>query len=176
MSIINGIAVVGVSLSLFLPQVILAEDEHHAAGSQGPVDNQGTEIHLSAGLHQLLNEEMAAIESGMQALIPNISSGEWETVASIAQNISDSFIMKQKLTVAQKEELHQALPPLFIEMDQDFHASAAMLAHAAGMKNADVVNFYFFKLTNACVACHTKFAAQRFPGLVKDNKEEGHQH
>jgi hypothetical protein len=176
MTIINRITVVVVSLWLFFPQVILAEDEHHAAGSHGPGDNKGAELHLSTGLHQLLNDEMAAIESGMQNLVPAISSGKWETVASIAQNISDSFIMKQKLTVAQKEELHQALPPLFIEMDQDFHASAAMLAHAAGMKNADVVNFYFFKLTSACVACHTRYAAQRFPGLVKENKGERHQH
>jgi hypothetical protein len=175
MTIINRINVVGVSLLLFFPQVILAEDQHHAARGPGSGNIQGTEIHLSAGLHQLLNDEMAAIESGVQELIPAISSGEWKTVASIAQNISDSFIMKQKLTVGQKEELHQALPTLFIEMDQDFHTSAAMLAHAAGMKNADVVNFYFFKLTSACVACHSRYAAQRFPGLVKVNKGEGHQ-
>jgi hypothetical protein len=176
MTIINGITVTSLSLLLFFPQAILAEDEHHAAGSHGPGNDQGAEIHLSAGLHRLLNDEMAAIENGMQELIPAISSGEWQTVASIAQNVSDSFIMKQKLTVAQKEELHQALPPLFIEMDQDFHASAAMLAHAARMKNADVVNFYFFKLASACVACHTRYAAQRFPGLVEKNKGEGHQH
>jgi hypothetical protein len=161
---------------LSFPQIILAEDEHHAAGSHVPGNDPGTELHLSAGLQRLLNDEMAAIESGMQDLIPAISSGEWETVASIAQNISDSFIMKQKLTAAQKEELHQALPPLFIEMDQDFHASAAMLAHAAGMRNYDVVNFYFFKLTSACVDCHRRYATQRFPGLVKENKGEGHQH
>ena len=176
MTIISRTIGVGVSLLLFFPQTILAEDEHHAAGSRGHGKNEGAEIHLSAGLHRLLNEEMVAIENGMQDLIPAISAGELETVTSIAQSISDSFIMKQKLTAAQKEELHQALPPLFIEMDQDFHASAAMLAHAAGMKNADVVNFYFFKLTSACVACHTRYAAQRFPGLLKENKGEGHQH
>lgn len=171
MTIISRIIFVGVSLSLFFPQVILAEDDHH-----GPGHNEGTGIHLSADLHQLLNDEMAAIESGMQNLIPVISSGEWETVASIAQKISDSFIMRQKLTAAQKEELQQVLPPLFIEMDQDFHASAAMLAHAAKMRNADVVSFYFFKLNSACVDCHRRYATQRFPGLAKESKEEGHQH
>ena len=175
MSIINRIAVVGIPLLFFHPQVILAEDEL-AATSHNRENNQGTELHLSASLHQLLNAEMAAIEKGMQDLVPAISSGQWDTVAVIAQNISDSFIMKQELTVAQKEELHRTLPPLFIEMDQDFHASAAMLAHAAGMRNSDVVNFYFFKLTSACVACHRRYAAQRFPGLVKGVREEGHQH
>jgi len=176
MNITKSIVVVGVSLLFFLPRVILAKDEHHQAGGHAPGVNESAEIHLSAGLHQLLNAEMAAIENGMQDLIPAISSGEWKTVASIAQNISDSFIMKQKLTVEQKDELHQVLPPLFIEMDQDFHASAAMLAHAAEMKNADVVNFYFFKLNSACIDCHKKYATQRFPGLSQENKEEGHKH
>ena len=176
MTIISRTVGVGVSTLLIFTQTILAEDEHHAAGSQGHGKNEGAEIHLSAGLHRLLNEEMAAIESGMQDLIPAISAGELETVASIAQSISDSFIMKQKLTAAQKEELHQALPPLFIEMDQDFHASAAMMAHAAGMKNSDVVNFYFSKLTNACVDCHKRYATKRFPGLARENGGEAHEH
>lgn len=160
-----------VSMLLFFPLASLAEDEKHAA--EGHADNK---IHLSAGLQSLLGEEMVAIENGMKSLVPAIASGEWEKVASIAQNISNSFIMKQKLTTAQKDELHRALPSQFIEMDQDFHNSAGMLAHAAGMKNADVVNFYFFKLNSACVACHSKYATQRFPGLVKGNEGDSHQH
>lgn len=176
MTIISRIVVVGVSLLLLFPQLILAEEDHHEAGGHESGNSDNVEIHLSAGLHQLLNDEMAAIETGMQDLVPAISSGEWETVATIARNISDSFIMKQKLTAAQKEELHRALPPLFIEMDQGFHASAAMLAHAAEMKNSDVVNFYFFKLNNACVDCHKRYATQRFPGLAEEGKGEGHQH
>ena len=176
MTIVSRAAGIGVSILLFFPQIALAGDEHHAAGNQGHGKDEGAEIHLSAGLHRLLNEEMAAIENGMQELIPAISAGELETVASIAQSISDSFIMKQKLTAAQKEELHRVLPPLFIEMDQDFHASAAMMAHAAGMKNSDVVNFYFSELTNACVDCHKRYATKRFPGLMKENKGEGHEH
>ena len=150
-----------VLLVLSVPLTALAEEGSHAAGIQAEGD-----IHLSAGLRDLLGQEMQAIESGMQDLVPAIAAGEWEDVASIGRKISDSFIMKQKLTAAQKEELHRTLPQLFIEMDQEFHASAGMLAHAAGMRNSDVVNFYFFKLNNACVACHAKFAKERFPGLV----------
>lgn len=145
---------------LFAPQTTMANNE----------------IHLSADLHHLLNREMAAIENGMQELVPLIAAGEWAQVASIARKISDSFIMKQKLTAAQKEELHRVLPRQFVEMDQDFHASAGMLAHAAGMKNSDVVNFYFYKLNTACVSCHTKYASQRFPGLAQGNESDGHQH
>jgi hypothetical protein len=158
--------------ALFCPPhwTLAAGQDHH------PKSNADPEIQLSPDLKALLNQEMAAIEKGMMDLIPAISAGEWDTAASIGKNIKDSFIMKQKLTKLQKDELHRELPPGFIEMDQEFHKSAGMLAHAAEMKNADVVNFYFFKLNNACVACHGKFAAERFPGLVKGAGKEGSHH
>ena len=171
MSASNRVSIIAVSMLLFLPLATPAGDEEHTA--ERPAGNG---IHLSADLRNLLGEEMVAIENGMKNLVPAISSGEWEKVASIAQNISNSFIMKQKLTTAQKDELHRALPSHFVEMDQDFHNSAGMLAHAAGMKNADVVNFYFFKLNSACVACHTKYATERFPGLLKGNEGDSHNH
>jgi len=167
----NKGAIAALSITLFLPATGLAESKSHEAERQA--DNG---IQLSAGLHHLLNQEMVAIENGMQDLIPAIAAGEWERVGSIAQNISNSFIMKQKLTQAQKEELHLNLPSRFIEMDQDFHASAAMLAHAAENKNAEVVNFYFYKLNNACVECHAKYATQRFPALAKDTDKDTHHH
>ena len=165
------VTMIVVSMLLFFPRATMAEDEEHSAERQA--DN---EIHLTSDLHRLLGEEMVAIENGMKDLVPAISSGKWEDVDSIAQKIRDSFIMKRKLTTAQKDELHRVLPSHFIEMDQDFHNSAGMLAHAAEMRNADVVNFYFFKLNNACVACHAKYATERFPGLVKDKEGDSHQH
>lgn len=171
MTVRNVATTIALSILIIFPQTILAEDEDHTGGR--PAKNV---ISLSADLHRLLGAEMIAIENGMKDLVPAISSGEWETIATIAQGIRDSFIMKQKLTTAQKEELHRVLPDLFIEMDQDFHNSAGMLAHAAGMKNADVVNFYFFKLNDACVACHTRYASGRFPGLAKDDDVDNHQH
>ena len=154
-----------------LPHWTLAADLAHL-----PKSNADHEIHLSPDLKALLNQEMAAIEKGMMNLIPAISAGEWDTAATIGKNIKDSFIMKQKLTNQQKDGLHRELPPVFIEMDQDFHKSAGMMAHAAEMKNADVVNFYFFKLNDACVACHAKFAAERFPGLATGAGKEGSHH
>lgn len=150
------------------PLAVAAEQEHH----QKPTTDNG--IDVSPGLKKLLNQEMSAIQDGMMALIPAMSSGNWEEVASIGKNIKASFIMKQKLTKAQKEELQRVLPPRFIELDQDFHKSSGMLAHAAEMKNADVMNFYFSKLNQACVSCHTKFAANRFPGLARTADEADH--
>ena len=171
MSVSNLVIVSAVSMLLFFPGSTMAGNEDHTAGRQA-----GNEIHLPADLRHLLRQEMVAIENAMKTLIPAISSGDWGAVNAIAQKISDSFIMKQKLTPAQKEELHRVLPHRFIEMDQDFHSSAGMLAHAAEMKNADVVNFYFYKLNNACVECHSQYATQRFPGLVNGSAGDSHQH
>lgn len=132
-------------------------------------------LHLSAELTHLLQQEMQSIQQGMQSLIPAIVSGNWEAVAETGNKIQHSYIMKQQLTGEQRQELQLSLPQGFGELDQSFHHSAGMLAHAASMKNADVVNFYFYKLIDTCVACHTRFAVNRFPELTRADSH-GEQH
>ena len=169
-------------LFCFPPFVLAASHENHDQNAKlvtehahhmEPQASQG--VQLSPDLHALLNQEMGLIQQGIMDMVPAIAAGEWDKVSTIGQKIKKSFILKQKLTDAQKEELHRVLPQQFIEMDLDFHKSAGMLAHAAEMKNADVVNFYFYKMNAACVTCHAKYAAGRFPGLAKEG-EERHQH
>ena len=165
-----------------LPQVLLAASHDHSehkakhntqhAGHMESQSSQG--IQLSPDLLALLNQEMGLIQKGMIDMLPAIASGEWDKISTIGLKIKESFILKQKLTEAQKEELHRVLPQQFIEMDRYFHKSSGMLAHAAEMKNADVVNFYFYKMHTACVSCHGKYAAERFPGLAKGNDDEHH--
>ncbi len=156
--------------ALLAPSANAQEDAHH----HEPEPIAGHEIRLSPELGQLLAREMIAIQSGMQALVPAIAAGEWGEVAEIGQRIHDSYILKQELSEAQSEELHHALPQAFKELDHSFHHSAGMLAHAAENKNADVVNFYFFKLNQGCVACHAKYATRRFPGLAGGEPEPHH--
>ena len=165
-----------------LPQFVLAAShEHHEqhakpeaehAHHMKPQTAQG--VQLSPDLLTLLNQEMGLIQQGMMDMVPATAAGEWDKVSAIGIKIKQSFILKQKLTKTQKEELHRVLPQQFIEMDMDFHKSAGMLAHAAEMKNADVVNFYLYKMNAACVSCHGKYAAERFPGLAKEGDEEHH--
>jgi len=143
--------------------------EHHAPL---PAD----QLHLSPGVLDLLKQEMNAIQQGMQALIPAIVSGNWQDIAAIGRQIQNSYIMQQQLTDAQIEELHQALPAAFKELDQTFHHAAGMLAQAATQRNAETATFYFYKLTDTCVACHGKFAGYRFTGLAGRPDETGHQH
>ena len=138
--------------------------------SEHPVDH----LHLSPGLTGLLQQEMQAIQRGMQSLIPAIASGDRQAIAETGDKIQHSYIMSQQLSAQHRQELQQ-LPPAFRALDQSFHRYAGMLAHAARMQNAEVVNFYFYKLTDACVACHSRFAANRFPDLAPaDNHGEQH--
>ena len=130
------------------------------------------ELHLSHDLKVILNEEMNGIEEGMMKIIPAISAGNWETIANIANKIKNSFILKQKLTQKQLEELHSSLPAEFIEMDQSFHLSAEKLAHAAHQHDGELVNFYFYKLHSQCIKCHSKYASDRFPNLKKIRQAE----
>ena len=169
-------------LFCFPSMLLAASQENHGHKGMHETENAHHEklqvshgVQLSPGLLALLNQEMGLIQQGVMDMVPAMAAGEWDKVADIGQKIKKSFILKQKLTDAQKEELHRVLPQHFIEMDMDFHKSAGMLAHAAENKNADVVNFYFYKMNAACVACHGKYATERFPGLTKDSEEE-HMH
>lgn len=174
--------ILAIVLILFcLPQLLVAAShghlEHNAKQDAEHADHMESQPsqgdQLSPELLALLNQEMRLIQEAMMDMVPAIAAGEWDKVSTLGQKIKMSFILKQKLTKAQKEELHRVLPQQFIEMDMDFHKSAGMLAHAAEMKNAEVVNFYFYKMNAACVSCHGKYATERFPGLsIVD--ENGH--
>ena len=126
-----------------------------------------SKLHLSHELKVILNEEMNGIEQGMMEIIPAISAGNWENIINIAKKIKNSFILKQKLTKKQIEELHNSLPTEFIEMDHSFHLTAEKLAHAAIQHDSELVNFYYYKLHSQCVKCHSKYASDRFPNLNK---------
>ena len=180
MSLLKQAPLIIIAILFCSPQFVLAASHEHHENKAKPdaehahhMESQTSQgVQLSPSLLALLNQEMGLIQQGMMDMVPAIAAGEWDKVSTLGQQIKESFILKQKLTDAQKEELHRVLPQQFIEMDMDFHKSAGMLAHAAEMKNADVVNFYFFKMNTACVSCHGKYATERFPGLAKGGDEE----
>lgn len=153
--------------------IVSCSDQHIKDKHTNPVVHQ-TQKQLDDEIHQLLRQEMQAIQTGMMSLVPAIASGDWEKVAVIGKNIEESYILKQNLSLEQRHALHKSLPVGFIKLDQAFHHSAGMLAHAAEMGHADIVNFYFYKLNTACVECHTEFAHDRFPDLVPEQSESHH--
>ena len=143
---------------------------------EGHTIEERSELHLSHDLKVILNQEMNEIEDGMMKIVPAISAGNWETIANTARKINNSFILKQKLTQKQIEELHNSLPSEFIEMDHSFHSTAEKLAHAAQQRDGELVNFYFYKLHSKCIMCHSKYASERFPDLKKIKQGKSDQH
>ncbi|BBG65748.1 hypothetical protein NNO_1045 [Hydrogenimonas sp.] len=147
---------------------------HHTAHDR--VHTQTGVEALSPELRELLSQEMKALQKGMMSLVPELASGNWSGIEKIAKKIEESYILKQKLTKEQAEELHSKLPTSFIELDSSFHKDAGMLVHVAKNRNAELANFYFFKMNNACVNCHSKFATHRFPALKTKKSSSGHKH
>ena len=110
--------ILAIFLILFcLPHVLLAAShEHHENNAKSDAEHahhmesqfsQGGQ--LSPELLALLNQEMGLIQQGMMDMLPAISAGEWDKVSAIGLKIKESFILKQELTEAQKEELHRVL-------------------------------------------------------------------
>lgn len=131
---------------------------------------------LSPEVRSLLNKEMIALQGGMQQIIPRMAAGETEQVATIAAKIKHSYILSQALTRKQKHELHTKLPSGFLTLDQAFHRYAGKLQHAAIENNNELMAFYYYKMTEACVTCHSAYAQHRFPKLggQKDKLEHHH--
>ena len=166
----NRYALLIVLLSVFcFSSTTMAEQEEHQTPG-------GTEagVHLSPALKELLTQEMIAIQNTMMQMMPLISSGNWERIAHLAGKIAESHIMKRKLTEEQIKELHDTLPWGFKELDNSFHDMAAMLAHVAQEQHIELVTFYYYKLTETCISCHSKYATHRFPALNRQPMQHSH--
>ena len=131
---------------------------------------------LSPELRTLLSKEMQALEEGMKSILPAYISGDFVEVANIANKMKNSYILKKSLTQAQKHELMTKLPKSFLRSDQKFHEYAGMLNHVAEKENLELIGFYYSKLSESCVSCHSEHASHRFPGLKAKSSKEDHHH
>lgn len=160
------------SLAILIQMPAYAEDNHH---NEAKTESPGVEA-LSPELRELLTKEMLALQNGMTDIIPAYISGDWSTIENIAHKMKHSYILKQRLTSEQIEELHSSLPNSFIKLDQQFHYLAGMLEHVAQKKKVELVGFYFSKLSEACVSCHTQYATHKFPAFAPAEQNNGHSH
>jgi hypothetical protein len=129
---------------------------------------------LSPELRNLLSKEMVAIQNGMMSMIAAYASGNSEEIASIAEEIKSSYILKQEMSRQQMHELHQKLPRSFIHLDHQFHNYAGLLEEAARKNNDELIGFYFSKLVDSCSGCHRQHARHKFPAFVEENEEHTH--
>jgi len=131
---------------------------------------------LPPNLRTLLTKEMRLLQEGMQSIIPAYVAGNWNEIEQTAGKMANSYIMKQSLTGEQKRELQTLLPRSFILLDQQFHYLSGMLKHAAENKKTELVGFYYSKLVETCVSCHTQHATHRFPALGSNRTSAEHSH
>ncbi|MFT6098376.1 MAG: hypothetical protein ACJAYF_000912 [Arenicella sp.] len=131
---------------------------------------------LSPELRLLLKQEMLAIQDGMKQIVPAFASGDLEQVSDIAGLISKSYILKQKITDTQKHELHEKLPEDFLLKDQQFHKVAGMLEHVSKENHTELVGFYYSKLMESCISCHSEHAKHRFPVFTNEPAKADHHH
>ena len=129
---------------------------------------------LSAELASLLSEEMLAIERGLGVLMTALSSGDWPLVAETSERIEKSYILAQRLTPEQLEELGRVLPERFKALDSAFHQAARKLSSAARERDAELALFHSYKLMEACIECHATYARGRFPGFESAGQDHEH--
>jgi hypothetical protein len=129
---------------------------------------------LSPEVRGLLSKEMVAIQNGMMSLIGAYASGNFDEIASVAEQIKSSYILKQDMSRQQMHELHQKLPQSFIHLDKQFHNYAGLLEDAARNNNDELVGFYFSKLVDSCSSCHSQHAKHKFPAFEKPDEESAH--
>lgn len=130
---------------------------------------------LNPRLNQLLTEEMRSIRQAMGQIFNGIVVGDSSVVANMAEQIHNSFILMRQLTDKDKKDLN-ALPPEFLHMDGEFHATAQKLAVAGKHKDLELQRYYFARLTESCVACHSRYVTDKFPGFSGGQAEGGHGH
>ena len=156
----------------FTTSVIYGEEGQHREISKGSTVIES----LSPELRKLLSKEMQEIEKGMMTILPAYASGNWSAIEAIGTKMERSYILMQSITDAQKEELHNSLPSAFIKLDQQFHYYAGMLSHAAKNKKSELIVFYFSRLSESCVSCHSQYATHKFRGFVELGNVEKHSH
>jgi hypothetical protein len=161
--LLNGVLI---ATTLAFSSVALAEDDHHAAMA-AEVD---VIAQFSPEIQEMLTKEMVRLQNSMMQMMPAIAAGEWDMVATLADGMAMSHIMKQNLSQAQMESLHKGLPLAFKVLDNQFHDYAGMLSHVTRERHIELTTFYYYKLTETCIACHSQFAQKRFPGLTQPSK------
>lgn len=131
---------------------------------------------LSPQLQKLFSKEMIQLQQGMKNIMDAYISGQWHIITPIAKKMENSYVLRQNLSQEQMHELHSKLPKAFLELDEKFHYYSGMLSHASEMNKTELLGFYYSKMSETCVNCHSVYASEKFPSFksVIENGEHHH--
>jgi len=147
---------------LFVPLLVLTFGGCSPEQSAEPVSPK-----LTPKIRELLRKEMVSINDASQEIFTALIAGDDEQVALLAQQIHDSFILKQSMTAEDKMHLITVASKGFVEMDKEFHEISAELSKAARAGNRPLQQQHFSRMIEACSACHAQYATDRFQKFVK---------
>ena len=122
---------------------------------------------LTPKLQDLLRKEMLSINEASQQILASMVAGDDARVAELAQQIHDSFILRQSMTPEDKADLMAAVPEGFVQQDRAFHEISAALAEAARSGDRMRQQEQFGRMVEACSACHAQYATDRFPNFAE---------
>jgi cytochrome c556 len=151
---------------LLLPatSVVGAPAAEHAAAEPA--------LSMSADLRDLIRTEMRELLNGAQSIAVALPAADWKGIATTSARMRDSYVLEQKLTDAQREEVER-LPDRFKALDEGFHQRADNLARSATAEDAKAVAHEFGRLLEACTTCHAAFARAIFPGFRAESERHG---
>jgi len=132
------------------------------AGGEEPISPK-----LSPRLQDLLRQEMVSIEQASQDILLALVRGDDARVAERAQQIHDSFILRQAMTPEDRTHLMAVAPDDFVQRDRAFHALAAELATAARGGDGPAQRDRFGQMIDSCAECHARYATDRFPKFAE---------
>ncbi|RLA63838.1 MAG: hypothetical protein DRQ88_11930 [Epsilonproteobacteria bacterium] len=117
---------------------------------------------LPENFKENLSAEMFDLQSKMNQVLEGISRGKWQMLQSVADEMSQNYILKQKMSYQDKKYLKRYLPKGFIALDRYFHELAGEMAQAAKKKDAKVVLEKYQGMIKSCMECHAQYADYRF--------------
>lgn len=133
-----------------------------AAGSSAPPQD----LDLPPRFSELIRAEMREIEGAMQEELSHLARAEAAEGAELARRIEASFVMKARMSDAERKELRSLLPETFLAFDRDFHRRAGRMAKAFEAGDFDTAADLYAEMNRACVRCHSRFATERFPAFT----------
>jgi hypothetical protein len=135
---------------------------------------EGPTTGLSPELRAAFIAEMQNLDSILQSAVSAVARADWAAAEHAAHTIKGAFILEQQLSADQLAELQRVLPAAFVALDRAFHEQAERLALAAKAADAQLAAFSTYKLTEACISCHSQYAQHRFPGLSAPATDHHH--
>jgi len=117
---------------------------------------------LPENFKENLSAEMFDLQSKMNQALEGISRGKWKMLESVATEMKENYILKQKMSYMDKKYLKRYLPKGFVALDRYFHELAGQMADAAKKKDSTLVLQKYQGMVKSCMECHARYADYKF--------------